>query len=99
MPTAQQPEQPKNLSEAKSKPVDAFIGEQIVQNLGRPADLHRVQVRRLWENFFRVNILVGPDAASAKVAHSYFLKVDGDGNILESTPKMQKPPPLKPRGA
>jgi hypothetical protein len=32
---------------------------------------------------YRVNI---PRAASAKVAHSYFLKVDGDGNIIESTP-------------
>ncbi len=96
MTTAQQPEQPKNLPEPKRKPLEALIGAQVVHNLGRPSDLHKVQVRRLWENFYRVNILVGPDAASAKVAHSYFLKVDGDGLIVESTPKIPRPQPVKP---
>ena len=37
-----------------------------------------------------MNIFVGADAASAKVAHSYFLVVDGDGRIVESTPKLTK---------
>jgi hypothetical protein len=96
MTTAEQPEQPKNLTEPKGKPVDALIGAQIVHILGRPADLHKVQIRRLWENYYRVNILVGSDAACAKVAHSYFLKVDGDGNIIESTPKVQRQQPRKP---
>jgi hypothetical protein len=37
-----------------------------------------------------VNILVGLDAASVKVAHSYFLVADSDGNILASTPKITR---------
>jgi hypothetical protein len=37
-----------------------------------------------------VNILVGLDAASAKVAHSYFLVADSDGNVLASTPKITR---------
>jgi hypothetical protein len=49
-----------------------------------------VQVRQLWEDHYRVNILVGVDAASAKVAHSYFLVADGNGNILASTPQLKK---------
>ena len=49
-----------------------------------------VQVRLLWGNYYRVNVCLGPDAASVKVAQSYFLKVDGDGNIVESTPKITR---------
>jgi hypothetical protein len=37
-----------------------------------------------------VNILVDLDAASAKVAYSYFLVADSDGNIVASTPKITR---------
>jgi hypothetical protein len=67
-----------------------LIGEWVLQTLGEPAGLHGVQVRRLWEGHYRVNVLVGADAASAKVAHSYFLTADGDGDIVGSTPKITK---------
>jgi len=42
--------------------------------------LHKVQVRRLWDDHYRVNVLIGEDAASAKIANSYFVEADGDGN-------------------
>ena len=58
-------------------------------DLGRPADLHRVQVRLLWGDHYRVNVFVG-DAASCKVAHSFFLKADGNGKILASTPTIAR---------
>jgi hypothetical protein len=82
-----------STDESTSRPtaremLDALLGEQVIHMLGKPAGLHKVQVRRLWEGGYRVNVLVGPDAASVKIAHSYFLKVDGDGNIVESTPKI-----------
>jgi hypothetical protein len=44
----------------------------------------------LWEDHYRVNVFVGVDAASAKVANSYFLVADIDGNILTSTPKITR---------
>jgi hypothetical protein len=47
-------------------------------------------VRRLWEDRYRVNVLVGPDAASAKIVNSYFLKSDSDGKIIASNPKLAK---------
>ena len=68
----------------------AVIGKHVMHTLGQPGDLHRIQVRQLWEDHYRVNVLVGVDAASAKVAHSYFLVADSDGNILASTPKITK---------
>lgn len=66
------------------------IGKNVVHSLGQPGDLHGVQVRKLWANHYRVNILVGENAASAKVAHSYFLMSDSDGNVVESTPAITR---------
>ncbi len=66
--------------------LEALIGEQVLHMLGAPRDLLRVQVRELWSGQYRVNVLLGPDMASARVAHSYFLAADGDGNITSSVP-------------
>ena len=70
--------------------INAVIGKHVMHCLGRPHDLFGIQIRPLWEAFYRVNILVGPDAVSAKVAQSFFLQADGDGNILVTTPKITR---------
>src|SRR2546430_14787578 len=70
--------------------MNAKIGGHVMHTLGQPGDLHGVQIRRLWKDHYRVNILVGVDAASAKVAHSYFLVADSDGNILAATPTITR---------
>jgi hypothetical protein len=90
MPTKQQGAQRPNAEEPAARQRDAVIRGQIMHALGQPDALQWVQVRPLWENHFRVNVLVGVDAASVKVAHSYFLLTDGGGNILASTPKITK---------
>src|SRR5438132_1580007 len=69
---------------------NAAIGKHVIHTLGQPSDFHRVQVRTLWEDHYRVNVFVGEDVSSVKVAHSYFLVADSDGNILASTPKLRK---------
>ena len=71
--------------------LNAVIGKHVIHRLGQLSDLHRVQVRMLWEGCYRVNIFVGVDAASARVAYSYFVVADADGNIIESTPKIAGP--------
>ena len=83
-------EQHIDLERHKRETLNALIGKRVIHTLGEPADLLQVQVRRLWENHYRVNILIGADVASGKVANSYFLLADGDGNILQSTPKILK---------
>jgi hypothetical protein len=70
--------------------LDTLIGEQVLHILGQPELLQRVQVRHLWDDHFRVNVLVGVDATSAKIAHSYFLMVGDHGNIITSAPKITK---------
>jgi hypothetical protein len=69
---------------------NSIIGQQVLRLLGQPGDLHRVEVRPLWEDHYRVNVLVGVDAAAAKVAHSYFLVAGSDGNIRAATPTITR---------
>jgi hypothetical protein len=90
MPT--KPQEKQHTDQEKQEPQQRapVIAKHVMDTLGQPGDLHRVQVRPLWEGYYRVNVLVGVDAASAKVAHSYFLVADGDGNIIASTPKITR---------
>jgi hypothetical protein len=69
---------------------DVLIGLRVILALGEPSNLFRVQVRELWDRRYRVNVYVGPDAASARVANSYFLETDVDGNVVASTPKIKR---------
>ena len=66
------------------------ISEQVMHTLGHPANLRGVQIRPLWKDHFRVNVLVGADIASVKVAHSFFLVSDLEGTIITSTPVIRK---------
>jgi hypothetical protein len=68
----------------------ARIGKRVLDTLGQPGDLYRVQVRPLWGDCYRVNVLVGADATSTRVAHSYFVQVDGGGNVVAATPPITK---------
>jgi hypothetical protein len=90
MPTAQQREQHNDAEQHKRETLNALIGAQVIRTLGEPNGLHTVQVRRLWEDHYRVNVFVGVDATTAKVAHSYFLVADGDGNVIASTPEITR---------
>ena len=54
----------------------AFV-EQLTGHLARATD-------------WRFNVLAGENVASARVAHSYFLVVDGDGKLIASTPKITR---------
>jgi hypothetical protein len=76
-------------AEGRPQP-DAALGQHVMRALGQPRDLYDVQVRELWEGHYRVNVLVGPDAASIKVAHSYFLVADGGGNVVASSPMITR---------
>jgi hypothetical protein len=90
MPTAQRRDRHEEMKEHERETMNAVIGEQVIHILGEPGDLLQMQIRLLWENSYRVNVLIGADAACAKVANSYFVKTDGDGNIVESTPQITK---------
>jgi hypothetical protein len=64
------------------------IRQQVLEALGTPPVSHAVQVRPLWANYFRVNVLLGESVTCLTVAHSYFLQADGHGRVLESSPAL-----------
>jgi len=90
MPAAQQREKGRGDEQQERGKLQALIGERVLHTLGEPNSLHLLQVRHLWGDHYRVNVLVGENAASARVAHSYFLVADSDGQIVTSTPKIIK---------
>jgi hypothetical protein len=74
----------------ESRSVEAVVGENVMRDLGQPAGLHHVQSRRVFADNYRVNVFVGEGAASAKVAHSFFVAADADGKVLESSPAITR---------
>ena len=68
----------------------AAIRAGVLKALGQPARLFQVVVKPLWDNNYRVNVVTGEHAASVNIPNSYFVTADDAGNILGSTPRLQK---------
>ena len=78
------------VEETPSHPAPAALGERVLQALGQPQRLYAVQVRRLWDDHYRVNVFVQRDEAAVAISDSFFLVTDPDGNILASTPELTR---------
>ena len=92
MPNILQIEQPKEekLEKDERETLSDLIREQVIHALGKPMDLRSVQVRKVWDDHYRVNVIVGESAGSVRVANSYFLVIDSDGSLITATPKITK---------
>jgi len=73
------------------------IRSQVLEKVGRPPRLHRVEVCRHHNGNYRVNIWeqrepVGDFALSicVHIRSSYYLKVSGTGKIIHSNPPMTR---------
>jgi hypothetical protein len=89
----QQPAEKNEEAEARdraARQLATAISRAVMTGLGRPADLLNVTVRRVAGQNYRVNVVTGVDAASARIAHSFFVAVDDQGNVLESTPALAR---------
>jgi hypothetical protein len=72
--------------ENERTPIGGKVRNSIFAALGRLPGLYDVAVRKLWDNHYRVNVLVGPDSTTAHIAHSYFVKAGENGDILSGKP-------------
>jgi hypothetical protein len=68
----------------------AAIVRGVMGFLGRPPDFLRATVRAVTADDFRVNVLAGADAASARIAHSYYVTADDDGKLTASIPTIRR---------
>jgi hypothetical protein len=89
-PTNPQPALDEDLRRAVSGSLTDLIRRQVVRTLGSPVNLLGVHVRPLWDDRYRVNVVVGKDITTSRVANSFFLVADGDGNILRSSPEIAR---------
>ncbi len=90
MPTSLQPQESRERNQHQRDELKAIIGRHVSHSLKDDRGPCKVQVRPLWGNFYRVNVLVEEQIGSVKIPHSFFLEADGDGNILESTPPIPR---------
>ena len=90
MPTKEQGKQATGPAKRTHEERSGVIIGQLLQLLGRPTALYRVEVRHLWEDHYRVNVFIGADAASTRIVRSYFLAADEDGNIVASAPDITR---------
>lgn len=78
------------MDRGERETLEDVISEQIMNVLGMPSDLRSVQVRKVGIARYRVNVILGEHAGAVRIAHSYFVGVDGDGGIIASTPNIKK---------
>jgi hypothetical protein len=90
MPTTRPQLPPAGPDETDGVRLLARIGRQVLQALGEPPGLRAVHVKKLWDDHYRANVVVGRDVTTAAVAHSYFLVADGAGTILAATPAITR---------
>jgi hypothetical protein len=91
MPNKLQTEQPKDdMEKDKRATLINLIKEQVIHALGMPIDLRIVQVRKVWDDHYRVNIIVGGNAGSVRVANSFFVVIDAEGILIAATPQITK---------
>jgi hypothetical protein len=66
------------------------IIQSVLRELGKPADLCRVAVIKLWDHHYRVNVQTGSNAVDIRIAHSFFLTANDDGRVLASIPAITR---------
>ena len=68
--------------------MDDLLRKHVIRSLGSPGNLLKMQVKPIGGDRYRVNVFVGKDASSGRIAHSFFLTTDEEGNILASSPEI-----------
>jgi hypothetical protein len=85
-----QPDGETELIDQSAKRVANAICLNIMAALGRPEDFLRITARQVTGSGYRVNVVTGSDAASARIAHSFFITADADGKVTASDPAILK---------
>jgi hypothetical protein len=88
--TTEQTNQDHQIERQTRDALNDLIAKQVVQTVGSPADLHKVQVRPLGGESYRVNIFVGEYATTARIANSFFVTANDEGKILTSSPEITR---------
>lgn len=83
-------EQRSNRRTQEAGLLETVVRENFLALLGTPSEAHRIQVKCLWGDCYRVNVFVTDGVGAFRVAHSHFLQADGNGKILSSNPPIKR---------
>lgn len=84
----QRREHDEDVEQQDRETLRGLIEQQVIRGLGEANGPHNVQVRMLWEDHYRVNVLIGNPTSPIRISNSYFIEADGDGRIVESNPRI-----------
>ena len=73
-----------------SGPLEEDVARNLLNRLGMPPRLYRVVVRRVGYLKYRANVFVGAGSGISRVAHSFFIHVDTEGQIIDSSPTISR---------
>jgi len=88
MQTTRQSDQSAEDKPMQRDAMNALIAKNVIHSLGSPVDMLKVKVNPVGNDHYRVNVMVGKNVGSARVADSFFLSADDQGNIVNSSPKI-----------
>jgi hypothetical protein len=74
----------------ENRRLQAVVLNQVLQHLGQPIDGLRVQVRKLWQDHYRVNVFKGAGVNAELIVQSFFLITDDNGAIVAATPRITR---------
>jgi hypothetical protein len=95
MTTTLQNERDMDLTRQRRDMLNDLVRKQVVRALGSPDDLLKMQVQPIGEDRYRVNVFVGKNYNSGRIADSFFLTTDEEGKILTSSPEIVRVYDLK----
>ena len=79
MPTKPQDKQQGGQQQQDREILNSAIGQHVIKTLGQPGDLHKLEVRHLWKDNYRVNVFIGADAETGE------LRLDGPSGQRSAT--------------
>jgi len=73
------------------------LERQVIERLGEPENLHKIAVKPLWDDFYRVNVICEEEAEGIQMAlsqyritDSFFVQASPEGGIIRSKPEITK---------
>jgi hypothetical protein len=79
---------PATPTTASPEVMKAMIVKLVLGELGIVDRFLGVKVYLVWENHYRVNVVVGTDLGHGRIGRSFFLVFDEAGDIVSSTPSL-----------
>ena len=83
--------------ELTKKELQSFIEEQVITKLGKPTELNFIRSSNVFDNRWRIDVWCYFDSTatimstkSSNIKHSYFIRVDEHGKIINSSPEIHK---------